>query len=112
MFKIPMQFVILLTGVMVFVFYLFKQPPLFFNRVHAETGGDERAGREFRELERRVRPRPSKRGAVPRARWRGRRRRQRTAGRAAFERPSREAVMRRERRARARGHWRRSYSER
>ncbi len=30
-FKIPMQFTILLTGVMVFVFYQFHTPPLFFN---------------------------------------------------------------------------------
>lgn len=29
--KIPMQFVILMTGVMVFVFYLFVRPPIFFN---------------------------------------------------------------------------------
>jgi SSS family transporter len=29
--KIPMQFFILLTGVMVFVFYQFEKPPLFFN---------------------------------------------------------------------------------
>jgi len=31
LFKVPMQFVILLIGVLVFVFYLFTQPPLFFN---------------------------------------------------------------------------------
>lgn len=31
MLKIPMQFVILLIGVLVFVFYLFTPPPLFFN---------------------------------------------------------------------------------
>jgi Na+/proline symporter len=31
MIKVPMQFVILLTGIMVFVFYLFVRPPLFFN---------------------------------------------------------------------------------
>ncbi len=31
MLKIPMQFVILFTGVMVFVFHLFTQPPIFFN---------------------------------------------------------------------------------
>jgi Na+/proline symporter len=31
MFKVPMQCVILFSGVMVFVFYLFNQPPLFFN---------------------------------------------------------------------------------
>jgi Na+/proline symporter len=29
--KIPMQLVILMSGVMVFVFYLFTQPPIFFN---------------------------------------------------------------------------------
>ena len=31
--KIPMQFVILFIGVMVFVFYLFNQPPVFHNQV-------------------------------------------------------------------------------
>lgn len=31
MFKIPMQFTILFVGVMVFVFYLFVKPPIFFN---------------------------------------------------------------------------------
>jgi len=31
LFKIPMQFCILLIGVLVFVFHLFAQPPLFFN---------------------------------------------------------------------------------
>jgi Na+/proline symporter len=31
-FKIPMQFLILLIGAMVFVFYLFVQPPLFWNQ--------------------------------------------------------------------------------
>ena len=30
--KIPMQFFILLLGVMVFVFYQFEQPPVFFNQ--------------------------------------------------------------------------------
>lgn len=30
-FKVPMQFGILLIGVLVFVFYLFVQPPMFFN---------------------------------------------------------------------------------
>lgn len=30
--KIPMQFLILLIGVLVFSFYLFNQPPMFFNR--------------------------------------------------------------------------------
>jgi Na+(H+)/acetate symporter ActP len=31
--KIPMQFLILLLGVLVFVFYQFEQPPIFFNQV-------------------------------------------------------------------------------
>ena len=30
--KIPMQFIILFIGVMVFVFYLFVQPPVYFNK--------------------------------------------------------------------------------
>lgn len=32
-FKIPMQFFILLTGILVFLFYQFHQPPVFFNEV-------------------------------------------------------------------------------
>lgn len=31
--KVPMQFIILFIGVMVFVFYQFNQPPIFFNQV-------------------------------------------------------------------------------
>jgi Na+/proline symporter len=31
-FKIPMQFFILLLGVLIFVFYQFERPPVFFNR--------------------------------------------------------------------------------
>lgn len=34
--KIPMQFLILLIGTMVFTFYQFHQPPLFFNEVEAQ----------------------------------------------------------------------------
>jgi len=34
--KIPMQFIILFIGVMVFVFYQFYQPPIFFNQVQTE----------------------------------------------------------------------------
>ena len=49
--KIPLQALVLLTGVLVFVFYLFQQPPLLFNKVHAErVEKSERAG-EFRQLE-------------------------------------------------------------
>jgi solute:Na+ symporter, SSS family len=37
--KIPMQFFILLLGVMIFVFYLFQQPPIYFNRAALEQTG-------------------------------------------------------------------------
>ena len=36
-FKIPMQFSILLVGVLVFVFYQFVQPPLFFNQSELDS---------------------------------------------------------------------------
>jgi Na+/proline symporter len=39
LFKVPMQFVILLIGVLVFVFYLFTQPPIFFNTPALERVG-------------------------------------------------------------------------
>jgi solute:Na+ symporter, SSS family len=52
-FKVPMQFVILFTGMMVFVFYVFNRPPVFFNTeaLHQVAAGD-RAG-ELATLERR-----------------------------------------------------------
>jgi Na+/proline symporter len=34
--KVPMQFFILLTGALVFVFFLFEQPPMLFNRAERE----------------------------------------------------------------------------
>ena len=44
-FKIPMQFFILLLGTLVFAFYQFERPPLFFNqtewRQHAQLPGGE-----------------------------------------------------------------------
>jgi Na+/proline symporter len=43
-FKIPLQFVIPLIGVLMFAFYLFHQPPLLFNRVHdGDVRGSSRA---------------------------------------------------------------------
>jgi len=53
MFKVPMQFVILFIGVMVFVFYLFVRPPVFFNpptlaKVAASEKAPELAGLERR----------------------------------------------------------------
>jgi Na+/proline symporter len=49
--KIPLQGLVLLTGVLVFVYYTFVQPPVLFNPKHAEAL--ERSGRiqEYREVE-------------------------------------------------------------
>jgi len=52
-FKIPLQFLIPMIGVLMFVFYLFHQPPVLFNRQHdAEVRASARAG-EYREMEQR-----------------------------------------------------------
>jgi Na+/proline symporter len=43
--KVPLQTLILLTGVLVFVFYLFTQPPMLFNSVYdARVAASPRAG--------------------------------------------------------------------
>jgi solute:Na+ symporter, SSS family len=49
--KIPLQALVLLTGILVFVFYLFQQPPLLFNRVHAEKVKQSDRAAEYRQLE-------------------------------------------------------------
>lgn len=49
--KIPMQFVILFIGVMVFVFYQFYQPPVVFNSVQTENLRNSEYSEEFSELE-------------------------------------------------------------
>lgn len=50
--KVPLQVVILLTGVLVFAFYLFTKPPMLFNEVHRDKlAAGPRAG-ELRTLER------------------------------------------------------------
>lgn len=49
--KIPMQFVILFIGVMVFVFYQFIQPPVIFNTVQTEKLKASEYAPQFEELE-------------------------------------------------------------
>jgi Na+(H+)/acetate symporter ActP len=49
--KIPLQVLILMVGVLVFVFYLFNQPPMLFNRVHAERVERSARAAEYLELE-------------------------------------------------------------
>jgi Na+/proline symporter len=48
--KIPLQALVLLIGVLVFVFYLFKAPPLLFNPAHDQQVRAE-AGAELASLE-------------------------------------------------------------
>jgi Na+/proline symporter len=48
---VPMQFFILFVGAMVFVFYQFVAPPLFFNPVQTESVRAGQYGNEYRALE-------------------------------------------------------------
>jgi SSS family solute:Na+ symporter len=49
--KIPMQFVILFIGVLVFVFYQFNKPPLFFNKTGTEKVLSSSYKNEYQKLE-------------------------------------------------------------
>ncbi len=49
--KIPMQFVILLTGALLFVFYLFVKPPVVFNPVELEKLQDSPRAEQVQLLE-------------------------------------------------------------
>lgn len=49
--KIPMQFLILLIGVLVFAFYLFNQPPMFFNKYEVSQVKQSKYGAQYSALE-------------------------------------------------------------
>ena len=49
--KIPMQFIILFIGVLVFVFYLFNQPPVFHNQVLKEQAMETNQAGTLTEIE-------------------------------------------------------------
>ncbi|MFZ2493572.1 MAG: sodium:solute symporter, partial [Thermoanaerobaculia bacterium] len=49
--KVPMQFFILFVGTMVFVFYQFVAPPVFFNPVQREKVRTSAYGAEFERIE-------------------------------------------------------------
>lgn len=49
--KIPMQFLILLVGVLVFAFYQFTTPPLFFNQTAVDHVKSTQYAAEYRDLE-------------------------------------------------------------
>jgi len=50
--KVPMQFIILFTGAMVFVFYQFQAPPVYFNPVETRRVAASAGAAEFDELSR------------------------------------------------------------
>ncbi|HOC17766.1 MAG TPA: sodium:solute symporter [Vicinamibacterales bacterium] len=52
-FKIPLQAFILLTGVLVFAFYVFTQPPMLFNPVHQAGVESSNRAADYRALDRR-----------------------------------------------------------
>jgi Na+/proline symporter len=49
--KVPMQFFILLLGAMVFMFYQFEKPPVYFNRPAYERAVEHGAGSELASLQ-------------------------------------------------------------
>lgn len=49
--KIPMQFIILFIGVMVFVFYQFIQPPVIFNQIHTDILRQSEYAPQLEQLE-------------------------------------------------------------
>ena len=49
--KIPMQFFILLIGTLVFAFYQYEKPPMFFNKVEVQAIHSSPLGKEYRKLE-------------------------------------------------------------
>jgi SSS family solute:Na+ symporter len=50
-FKIPLQALVLLTGILVFVFYLFNQPPMLFKPGHTQRLEGSGRGAEYQALE-------------------------------------------------------------
>ncbi|MFZ1056806.1 MAG: sodium:solute symporter, partial [Opitutaceae bacterium] len=52
LFKIPMQFFILLLGVLIFVFYQFERPPVYFNKSAWSLQASRAAGGRLEALDR------------------------------------------------------------
>ncbi|MBX2841308.1 MAG: sodium:solute symporter [Flammeovirgaceae bacterium] len=51
MAKIPMQFIILFIGVLIYIFYIFHSPPLYFNSANHQTVIENGYNKELLELE-------------------------------------------------------------
>src|SRR4029077_12181438 len=50
-FKIPMQFFILSLGVLLFVFYQFEKPPVYFNKVAWQHKAEKGEGAKLQAIE-------------------------------------------------------------
>ena len=64
MAKVPMQFFILFVGAMVFVFYLFEQPPVLFQKTAMQRSPSESAPARKRSS-----PRPGRTAGMPPGSW-------------------------------------------
>ena len=62
--KIPLQLLILTTGVLVFVFYLFNRPPMLFNRVYDEKVAASAGAAEYAALQQAFDAEAATRGAA------------------------------------------------
>jgi Na+/proline symporter len=49
--KIPLQVLVLMVGVFMFLFYVFNQPPMLFNTEHAQQVEQSARAAEYRQLE-------------------------------------------------------------
>ena len=49
--KIPLQLLVLMVGVLTFTFYLFQRPPMLFNKVHEQSVRASDRGAEYAALE-------------------------------------------------------------
>jgi SSS family solute:Na+ symporter len=94
--KIPMQFFILLLGALLFVFYLFASPPVFFNQAEWQRHARGPAGATFVALEARYAARVAEARQAIRV-WLD----ARTSADAAGEAPARAAMVQANRRAEA-----------
>lgn len=65
--KIPMQFFILLTGVMVYVFYVFYSPPLHFKETSVEVVASSPQAEKYTDLERKYKEKLTSRKAAAEA---------------------------------------------
>ena len=90
-FKIPMQFFILLLGALVFVFYLFERSPVFFNQIEWQRHAQGEAAVKFRAIEEKYTAAHAQRAAAVRA-WLD----SRSSGDVALESSTRVAMARAE----------------